>query len=63
MAVSEKSPNQIKLYHAMLNKRAQRKSKTLSELGQNIRRLTCLAYSTVSVERRETPGKDALLMH
>ncbi|XP_065927594.1 uncharacterized protein [Magallana gigas] len=54
-------PNQTELYRAQLKDRKQRASETLSELGQAIRRLTCLAYPTATVELRETLGKDAFI--
>lgn len=57
------APNQTELYRAQLKERKQRASETLSELGQAIRRLTCLAYPTATAELRETLGKDHSLMH
>ena len=54
-------PNQTELYRAQLKERKQRASETLSELGQAIRRLTCLAYPTAPSEVRETLGKDAFI--
>lgn len=54
-------PNQTELYRAQLKERKQRASETLSELGQAIRRLTCLAYPTATAELRETVGKDAFI--
>jgi hypothetical protein len=53
--------NQTELYRAQLKERRQRASETLSELGQAIRRLTCLAYPTAPSEVRETLGKDAFI--
>lgn len=49
-------PNQTELYRAQLKERRQRASETLTELGQAIRRLTCLAYPSVQMEVRETLG-------
>lgn len=54
-------PNQTELYRAQLKERWQKASETLSELGQAIRRLTCLAYPTAPSEVRETLGKDAFI--
>lgn len=54
-------PNQTELYRAQLKERRQKASETLSELGQAIHRLTCLAYPTAPSEVRETLGKDAFI--
>lgn len=54
-------PNQTELYRAQLKERRQRASETLTELGQAIRRLTCLAYPSVLMEVRETLGKEAFI--
>lgn len=54
-------PNQTELYRVQLKKRRQRPLKTLSELGQAIRRLTNLAYPTAPGEVRETLAKDQFI--
>lgn len=54
-------PNQTVLYRAQLKETRQRASETLTELGQAIRRLTCLAYPSVQMEVRETLGKEAFI--
>ena len=51
-------PNQTELYRVQLRERRQKASESLSELGQDIRRLTNLAYPTATTELRETLAKD-----
>ena len=46
-------PNQTELYKVQLRERRQKASESLSELGQDIRRLTNLAYPTATTELRE----------
>lgn len=58
-------PNQTELYRVQLRDRRQRAHETMAELGQDIRRLTNLAYPSVPGDVRETLAKeqfvDALL--
>ncbi|VDI31895.1 Hypothetical predicted protein [Mytilus galloprovincialis] len=49
--------NQTELYRTQLRERHQRAVETLPELGQDIRRLTNLAYATAPNEVRETLAK------
>ena len=51
-------PNQTELYRVQLKERRQRASETLTELGQDIWRLTDLAYATAPVDVRETLAKE-----
>ena len=51
-------PNQTELYRDQLRERRQKASKSLSELGQDIRRITNLTYPTAITELRETLAKD-----
>ena len=51
-------PNQTELYRVQLRERRQKASESLPELGQDIRRLTNLAYPTATTELRETLAKD-----
>ncbi len=51
-------PNQTELYRVQLRERRQRASETLSELGQDVRRLTNLAYPTAPSDLRETLAKE-----
>ena len=44
-----------------LRERRQKASETLSELGQDIRRLTNLAYSTALLELKETLAKEQFI--
>ena len=46
--------NQTELYRAQLRERRQKATETIPELGQDIRRLTNLAYSSAPIEVRET---------
>ena len=54
-------PNQTELYRVQLRKRRQKASETLSELGQDIRRLTNLAYPTAPSDLRETLAKEQFI--
>ena len=54
-------PNQTELYRVQLRERRQKASETLSELGQDIRRLTNLAYSTAPPELKETLAKEQFI--
>ena len=51
-------PNQTELYRVQLRERRQKSSETLSELGQDIRRLTNLAYPTAPSDLRRTLSKE-----
>ncbi len=51
-------PNQTELHRVQLRERRQRASETLSELGQDVRRLTNLAYPTAPSDLRETLAKE-----
>ena len=51
-------PNQTELYRVQLRERRQRAAETLSELAQDIRRLTNLAYPTAPSDVRETLAKE-----
>ena len=50
--------NQTELYRAQLRERRQKATETIPELGQDIRRLTNLAYSSAPIEVRETLAKE-----
>ena len=50
--------NQTELYRAQLPERRQRATETIPELGQDIRRLTNLAYNSAPIEVRETLAKE-----
>ena len=54
-------PNQTELYREQLRERRQTSSETLSALGQDIRRLTNLAYPTAPCDIRETLAKGQLV--
>ena len=54
-------PNQMELYRVQLQERRQKASKSLSELGQDIRRLTNLAYPTAPSDLRETLAKEQFI--
>ena len=54
-------PNQTELYRVQLRERKQKASETLSELGQDIRRLTNLAYPTAPSDLRETLAKEQFI--
>ena len=53
--------NQTELYRAQLRERHQKATETIPELGQDIRRLTNLAYSSEPIEVRETLAKEQFL--
>ena len=53
--------NQTDLYRAQLKERRQRAVETIPELGQDIRRLTNLAYATAPVDVRETLAKEQFI--
>lgn len=53
--------NQTELYRAQLRERRQKASDSLPELGQDIRRLTNLAYPTAPVEVKETLSKEQFI--
>ena len=50
--------NQTKLYRAQLEERRQKATETLPQLGQDIQRLTRLAYPTASADVCETLVKE-----
>ena len=54
-------PNQMELYRVQLQERRQTASETLSALGQDIRRLTNLAYPTAPCDVRETLAKEQFI--
>ena len=54
-------PNQTELYRVQLRERRQTASETLSALGQDIRRLTNLAYPTAPFDVRETLAKEQFI--
>ena len=54
-------PNQTELYRVQLRERRQTASETLSALGQDIRRLTNLAYPTAPCDVRETLAKEQFI--
>ena len=54
-------PNQTELYRVQLKERRQRAIETLTELGQDIWRLTNLAYQTAPTDLRETLAKDQFI--
>ena len=51
-------PNQTELYRVQMKERRQRASESLTELGQDIWRLTNLAYPTAPSDVRETLAKE-----
>ncbi|MEW8545264.1 MAG: retropepsin-like aspartic protease, partial [Candidatus Thiodiazotropha sp.] len=51
-------PNQTELYRVQLRERRQKASETTAELGQDIRRLTNLAYPKAPSDVRETLAKE-----
>ena len=53
--------NQTELYRAQLRERRQKASETLPEMGQEIRRLTNLAYPTASSELKEVLATEQFL--
>ena len=54
-------PNQTELYRVQLRERKQKASETLSELGEDIRRLSNLAYPTAPSDVRETLVKEQFI--
>ncbi|MCG8048996.1 MAG: reverse transcriptase domain-containing protein, partial [Candidatus Thiodiazotropha endolucinida] len=54
-------PNQTELYRVQLRERRQSASETLSAMGQEIRRLTNLAYPTAPYDVRETLAKEQFI--
>lgn len=54
-------PNQTELYRVQLRERKQKASETLSELAQDIQRLTILAYPTAPNDVRETLSKELFI--
>ena len=54
-------PNQTELYRVQLKERRQRASETLTELGQDIWRLTNLTYATAPIDVRETLAKEQFI--
>ena len=54
-------PNQTELYRAQLRDRHQKASETLSELAQDIRRLTNLSYPSAPAEVKETLAKEQFM--
>ena len=54
-------PNQTELYWVQLRERRQTASETLSAMGQDIRRLTNLAYPTAPCDVRETLAKEQFI--
>ena len=51
-------PNQTELYRVQLRERRQKASESMAELGQDIRRLTNLAYHKAPSDVRETLAKE-----
>ena len=51
-------PNQTELYRVQLQERCQKASESMAELGQEIRRLTNLAYPKAPSDVRETLAKE-----
>ena len=54
-------PNQTELYRVQLRDRRQKASETLPQLGQDIRRLTNLAYPNAPAEVRETLAQEQFI--
>lgn len=54
-------PHQTELYRAQLRSKRQKAGETLPELGQTIRRLTTLAYSTAPADVLETLAKEQFI--
>ncbi len=54
-------PNQTELYRVQLRERRQKATEVLPELGQDIRRLTNLAYPTAPADVRETLAKEQFI--
>ena len=53
--------NQTELYRAQLRERRQNASESIPELGQDIRRLTNLAYASAPIDVRETLAKEQFI--
>ena len=53
--------NQTELYRAQLRDRRQKASESIPELGQDVRRLTNLAYATAPADVRETLAKEQFI--
>ena len=54
-------PNQTELYRVQLKERKQKATESLSELGQDVWRLTNLAYPTAPADLRETLAKEQFI--
>ncbi|MCG8048186.1 MAG: reverse transcriptase family protein, partial [Candidatus Thiodiazotropha endolucinida] len=54
-------PNQTELYRVQLRERRQKASETMAELGQDMRRLTNLAYPKAPSDVRETLAKEQFI--
>ena len=54
-------PNQTEFYRVQLRERRQKAAESLSELGQDIRRLTNSAYPTAPSDVRETLAKEQFI--
>jgi len=54
-------PNQTELYRVQLRERRQKATESLSELGQDVRRLTNMAYPTAPADVRETLAKEQFI--
>lgn len=54
-------PNQTELYRVQLKERKQRATETLTELGQDIWRLTNLAYQLAPADLRQTLAKEQFI--
>ena len=54
-------PNQTELYRVQLKERKQKATESLSELGQDVWRLTNLAYPTAPADLRETLAKEKFI--
>ena len=63
MALEERfaPANQNELYRAQLKERRQKASENIPELGQDIRRLTNLAYNSAPNDVKETLAKDSFI--
>ena len=54
-------PNQTELYRVQLKERRQKATESLTELGQDVWRLTNLAYPTAPADLRETLAKEQFI--
>ncbi len=54
-------PNQTELYRVQLRDRRQKASESLSELGQDIRRLTNMDYPSAPADLKETLAKEQVI--